>query len=157
MKPSLDLLFKQRFPSRWQLPNKASKTCTNGFTWSLSVHLDSYHTDVRTSDAHSDIVPAFVLCQASFLDGVDAHDGDSISRDNLVTQIPRKEKQRKGKGWDKLEESLDFPEWQSVKTTSSGELGHQSPVMTSITSRKEFQPHCNGLDCTTGRVHNLAW
>lgn len=54
----------------------------------ICVHLDAQDTDVGAPDAHTHPIAALAGGQAKFLDGVDAHDGDPVPRDNLVTQVP---------------------------------------------------------------------
>lgn len=59
------------------------------FTCSFCVHLDADYSQVGCADAHtSALLFAFGLCSSHLLDGVDSHDGHSVSWDHTVTQIP---------------------------------------------------------------------
>lgn len=64
-------------------------------TRAICVHLDAQDPDVGTPDAHTHSVAAPVGGQAKLLDGVDAHDGDPVPRDDLVTQVPKRRVGRK--------------------------------------------------------------
>ena len=61
----------------------------------VSMGLPTQDPDVGTPDAHAHSVAAPVGGQAKLLDGVDAHDGDPVPRDDLVTQVPKRKVGRK--------------------------------------------------------------
>ena len=69
-------------------------------TGAICVHLDAQDPDVGAPDAHAHPVAAPAGGQAKLLDGVDAHDGDPVPRDDLVTQVPeRRMGRKKVRGW----------------------------------------------------------
>lgn len=61
-------------------------------TGAICVHLDAQDPDVGAPDAHAHPVSAPAGSQAKLLNRVDAHDGDPVSRNNLVTQVPKGKK-----------------------------------------------------------------
>lgn len=65
-------------------------------TRAIRIHLDAQDTDVGASDAHTHPVTAPAGGQAKLLDGVDAHDGNPVPRDDLVTQVPERRGEEKG-------------------------------------------------------------
>lgn len=74
-------------------------------TRAICVHLDAQDTDVGAPDAHAHPVSALGGGQAKLLNGVDAHDGDPVPGDDLVTQVPVRTMGRKGKADESLVET----------------------------------------------------
>lgn len=60
-------------------------------TCSFSVHLDANNSKVGGAEAHTSIfLLPFGFCSSHLFNGVDTHDGHSIPRDNMVTQVPER-------------------------------------------------------------------
>lgn len=88
----------QRREDRGSAQSAAQPGPQSQLTRAICVHLDAQDTDVGAPDAHTHPVAAPAGGQAKLLDGIDAHDGDPVPGDDLVTQVPeetgKKEKQR---------------------------------------------------------------
>lgn len=61
------------------------------FTCTLSVHLDTNHSQIGCTDAHANtFLFAFGFRCSHLFDGVDTHDGHPVAWDHVVTQIPER-------------------------------------------------------------------